>query len=138
VDFMNRRFGFLSLATLALIMFVQTGYAQKPGLSFGPKVGANLNKVSGKSFNEEFTFGYQVGAFVELNFSKRLGIQPELLWGETKARTSNEFEDIYQTLQPADVSEVKLNYLTIPVLLNIRPAGIFSLQVGPQFGILLN
>jgi hypothetical protein len=135
---MNKRIGFLSFATLAFLVFSASVYAQKPELNFGPKLGANLNKVTGKSFKEEFTFGYQVGAFLELNFSKRIGIQPEVLWGETKARTSSDFEDIYQTFDPADVSEVKLSYLSIPVLLNIRPAGILSLQVGPQFGILLN
>ena len=32
----------------------------------------------------------------------------------------------------------KLNYLSIPVLLSFRPIPLLSLQVGPQFGILLN
>jgi hypothetical protein len=39
----------------------------------------------------------------------------------------------------SDQSTVKLNYLSIPILLNYKLIGNFlSLQAGPQFGILIN
>jgi hypothetical protein len=35
-----------------------------------------------------------------------------------------------------ELTKIKLNYITIPLLLNIRPAKFITFQVGPQFGIL--
>jgi hypothetical protein len=36
------------------------------------------------------------------------------------------------------VKDIKLNYLSIPILLTYRPTGIISFQAGPQFGILMS
>jgi hypothetical protein len=37
-----------------------------------------------------------------------------------------------------NISKIKLHYLSIPVLINYNISNILSLQVGPQFGILMN
>jgi hypothetical protein len=102
----------------------------------GVKGGANLFKIDGRSFNEDYNFAYNVGAFAEIYFNKSWGIQPELLWNQTNFRTSQNFNDIV----PNGFNDLKgsLNYLTMPILLSYRPAKIISLQFGPQFGILVN
>ncbi|WEK38184.1 MAG: porin family protein [Candidatus Pseudobacter hemicellulosilyticus] len=125
----------ISLAGLmGLLLLTSAGFAQ--GLQMGVKGGANIFKVDGKSFSDEFKFGYNVGIFAELNFNKNWGIQPEILWSQTNFRTGDDFNNVY----PGGVNDVKgkLNYLTVPLLLSYRPVGIFAFQVGPQFGILLN
>lgn len=102
----------------------------------GVKGGANIFKVDGQGYDQGFQFGYNVGAFAEINFPGAFGIQPELLWNQTNYRTGTQFSSIY----PNGINDIKgkLNYLSIPVLLSFRPAKIISLQAGPQFGILLN
>lgn len=106
------------------------------GLQLGVKGGANILKVDGESFSDEFRFGYHAGIFAELNFNKSWGLQPELLWSQTNYRTGNDFSSVY----PEGVDDVKgkLNYLNIPLLLSYRPVKLLALQAGPQFGILLN
>jgi len=106
------------------------------GFHAGIKAGTSLYKVDGKAFDQEFLFGYNVGAFAEINFSKHLGIQPEVMWNQTNYRTGTHFKDIY----PQGTNDVKgsLNYLSIPLLLNYRPVNFISFQVGPQYGILIN
>ncbi len=94
-------------------------------------------KVDGKSFSEEFQYGYNAGAFAEINFSKKLGIQPEVLWNQSRTRLTNRFEDMYDG-GFGELKNVKLNYLSIPLLLNYSPAKFFTLQVGPQFGIMID
>jgi hypothetical protein len=37
-----------------------------------------------------------------------------------------------------ELKEVKLNYLSIPLLLSYRPVSFITLQAGPQFSILMN
>lgn len=123
-----------SLFLAGLLLFSLAGFSQ--GLHFGFKAGANIFKVDGKSFSEEFKFGYHLGAFAELNFTGKFGIQPELLWSQTNFRTGNDFDNVY----PDGIGDVKgkLNYLAIPVLLSYRPISLFAFQLGPQFGTLLN
>jgi hypothetical protein len=110
--------------------------ASAQGVHLGIKAGANLFKMNGESFSDEYQFAYNVGAFAQVNFTPNIGIQPELLFNQTNYRTGTQFSSIY----PNGVSDVKgkLNYLTVPVLLNIRPIPLLSILVGPQFGILLN
>jgi hypothetical protein len=123
-----------TLALLLVCISVISVSAQ--GVHLGVKAGANLFKVDGSSMSSQFNFGYNVGAFAEINFTEHIGIQPELLWNQTNYRTGHSFSDIYPG-GPDDVKG-KLNYLSIPLLLSIRPVKLLSLQVGPQFGILMS
>ncbi|WP_207510847.1 porin family protein [Longitalea luteola] len=128
----------MKLKSLALltIAFTITTFSFAQGFHIGAKAGANIFKVDGTSMKDEFKFGYNLGAFAELNFSEKWGIQPEVMWNQTNFRTGNNFNDIY----PGGKNDLegKLNYLSIPVLLSFSPAKIISFQAGPQFGILLN
>src|SRR5579872_4630022 len=119
---------------VTLLMAVLQTHAQ--GFHVGIKAGANLFKVNGQSFDQGFNFGYNVGAFSELNFTSSWGIQPELLFNQTNYRTGTQFSDIYSG--GLNNYQGKLNYLSIPILLSFRPIPLLSLQAGPQFGILLN
>jgi outer membrane protein with beta-barrel domain len=120
--------------SVTLLMAVLQTHAQ--GFHVGIKAGANLFKVDGQSFDQSFNFGYNAGVFSELNFTSSWGIQPELLFNQTNYRTGTQFSDVYSG--GVDNYKGKLNYLTIPILLSFRPIPLLSLQVGPQFGILLN
>ena len=127
-----KRNAFVLSVALVLAML----HTQAQGIHLGIKAGANLFKVDGQPFSSEFKFGYNVGAFSEIYFTPNLGIQPELLFNQTNYRTGQNFGAIYSG-SPSNY-EGKLNYLSIPVLLSIRPIPLLSILVGPQFGILLN
>jgi hypothetical protein len=121
--------------TLAMIFMIATTSVFSQSLKFGIKAGADINKITGKSFKEQFTFGYHAGAFAEIGLTSRFGIQPEVLFSQVSADTSSDFNDLYKL---NNVSKVKLSYLKIPLLLNYKPNNFVSLQLGPQFGILLD
>jgi opacity protein-like surface antigen len=121
---------------LSVLLVITSLGVRAQGVHLGIKAGANLFKVDGQSFSDEYKFGYNVGAFSQINFTPNWGIQPELMFNQTNYRTGTQFSSIY----PNGVNDVKgkLNYLTIPVLLNFRPIPLLSILAGPQFGILLN
>lgn len=121
---------------LFLCLLFAVAQTRAQGFHIGIKAGANLFKMDGESFDQEYKFGYNVGAFSELNFTSSWGLQPELLFNQTNYRTGTQFSSLY----PDGVNDVKgkLNYLSIPVLLSFRPIPLLSLLAGPQFGILLN
>lgn len=120
---------------VAAIIMCSSSFAQ--GFKFGPKLGANMGKVQGNKFSDQYALGYHVGAFAEINFGKKFGIQPELLWNQINADTVTGFSNVYN-VNASKFENIQLRYLSIPVLLNYRPVKILTLQAGPQFGILIN
>jgi hypothetical protein len=121
---------------LSILLVIASLSSPAQGFHFGIKAGANLFKVDGESFNQEFQFGYMAGAFAQVYVNSKWGIQPELNFNQTNYRTGSNFSAVV----PDGVNDVKgkLNWLTIPVLLSYRPIPILSLLAGPQYGILLN
>ena len=122
---------------LVLLVFISvlstTTFSQ--GFKIGFKGGATVNKLTGQSFNEQFSFGYHIGGFAEIGITTKLGIQPEVLFTQSTVDTSGSFSAIYQFNK---VNNIKLQYLSIPLLLNYKPMKLVTLQLGPQFGILMN
>ena len=51
--------------SVILITVMSIG-ANAQGFHIGVKGGANLFKIDGRSFNEEYNFAYNVGAFAEI------------------------------------------------------------------------
>ncbi len=123
------------LTFLTIGLFTLSTQAQ--GVRAGVKLGANLNKIEGQSFNDGFDLSYHAGVFFEIDLNKKWGIQPEILWNQTTGRRSN-FNSLYSSVANPNGSEkFKLNYLSIPLLLRYNIGNILSLNAGPQFGILL-
>jgi len=126
-----------TLLTLALATFLFSS-AHSQGFHLGVKGGANINKLDGKSFKDEFSYGYHLGGFAEIGLGKKFSIQPEVLFNQITHDTTAQFNQIYKNVFSSDRGNIKLNYLTIPILLSFRPSSFLSLQAGPQFGILMD
>lgn len=124
---------FLS-AILASFFF---SFANAQGFGVGVKVGTNINKIQGQSFKDEFTYGYSAGAYADIKLGSKWSIQPEVLFNQVSADTSDKFSDLVD-LNSGKVSKIKLNYLSIPLLLNYNISKGISLQAGPQYGILMS
>ncbi|MEO6330605.1 MAG: porin family protein [Ginsengibacter sp.] len=121
------------LISLAVTLFIFSAtYSQ---VHVGIKAGASINKITGKSFKDEFTYGYHAGGFVTIDLGKTFSIQPEVLFNQFKTDTSSSFSSVYQFNK---INDIKLNYLTVPILLNYNVNKILALQAGPQFGILID
>ena len=116
-----------------LLFFSSSLFAQS--FSIGVKGGANLFKISGKSFKDEFKFGYHVGAFASIGGGK-LAIQPEVLFNQVNMDTATNFSQIYPNFNK--LNNIQLQYLSIPILLSYKVNKLISLQAGPQFGVILD
>ncbi|MBI1342293.1 MAG: outer membrane beta-barrel protein [Terrimonas sp.] len=124
------------LATVIIALFmVQAATAQ---FHLGIKGGANVTKVDGKSFNQAFRYGYHIGGFAEIGISPKFRIVPEVLFNQYSTTLDSNYKEIYQNVISSDQSKVKLNYLSIPILLDYKLLGPIHLQAGPQVGILMD
>lgn len=123
------------LSLFAALLLSQALMAQ---FHLGIKGGANITKVDGKSFNDEFRYGYSLGGFMEVRMGNKFVLQPEVLFNQYNTRLDSNYKNVYQDVFDGN-SNIKLNYISIPILVNYKLIGSFlSLQAGPQFGILID
>jgi Outer membrane protein beta-barrel domain len=130
---------------LVVILFASTiSYAQMSGkesfFRMGAKAGVNINKIDGKSYNTAFNYNFQAGVFAQFNITKKIGIQPEVNFVQMQSEFTDDANNIYDDLFGGGTQhKAKLNYLEVPVLLNINigPTQKVKLQVGPSYGGLL-
>ncbi len=120
-------------AVIFFSLITSAAFCQKVNL--GVMAGIDLNKLKGKSFDEEFKFGYHAGAFVEIKV-KKIGIQPEIYFSQVNAKSRKDLNSD-AVLSGVD-TKIKLSYLNIPILVNFYFNPNVALQLGPQFGILFN
>ena len=122
------------LLLFAAILFMgSSAFSQK--FTLGIKGGANLGKMTGKSFKEEFTLGYQAGGFATIPFGDKFALQPEVMFNHSSLDTASNFSQVYQFNK---VNNVSFNSLSIPIMLNYNIVKYLTLQVGPQFGVVLD
>jgi Outer membrane protein beta-barrel domain len=106
----------------------------------GAKAGVNINKINGQSYKSGFNYNYLLGGFMQFNFSKTFGFQPEVNFVQSSSEFTNETSDVYDDIfRGGSQKSAKLDYLKVPLLLNINigPSKRVKLQFGPQIGGLL-
>ena len=120
-----------------LIIIAVCGFLQVRAQNFGVKAGYNYSTLSGETSSIstiEGLSGFYIGGLVELPISNMLSIQPELIF-------SRQGVDLRQGLKNlsirTDTSEIRLDYLNIPVMAKVNLGPIF-LEGGVQFGFLVN
>ncbi len=123
------------LTLFAALLITQALMAQ---FHLGVKGGANITKVEGKSFTDEFRYGYHLGGFAEIRLGNKFVLQPELLFNQYSTKLDSSYKNVYEDVFDGN-SNIKLNYISFPILINYKLIGSFlSLQAGPQFGILVD
>ena len=103
-------------------------------LRFGFKAGINYSNIyseEGNDFVADGKVGFAGGAFVSIPLGPIVGIQPEIMYSQKgyQATGSGLFDYEYTRT---------LNYLDLPLLLQIKPTSSISLLAGPQFSYLLS
>jgi hypothetical protein len=126
----------VKLFTLAAALFLSA--AAMAQFHIGVKAGANISKVDGKSFKDQFRYGYSLGGFMEIRLGNKFVLQPEVLYNQYSSTLDSNYGNIYHNVFNGN-SNIKLNYISVPIMLNYKLIGSFlSLQAGPQVGILVD
>ncbi|HEY0652409.1 MAG TPA: porin family protein [Chryseosolibacter sp.] len=122
------------MKTKSLVLILSLGLmitaVQAQDAAFGLKGGINLSTFNLDDANATYDSrtGFHAGLFVRGKFNK-VAIQPELLLftQNSELRTS-----LFGTAQD------RFTYLSIPVMVKLYPVGGLNLQLGPQFGFLID
>ena len=111
---------FVFLMVVSFSVFAQ-------GFELGIKGGADVQKISGVSFKEEFAYGYHLGAYTEIKLSKTFSIQPELYYSAATMNKGNSFDTIIYDIR-TNIKQIKFGYMNIPILFNIKLSDKVKLQ----------
>ncbi len=118
----------LSFGCLCLLLISgSTVRADDAGIVPGPRLGVeggiDLANFNGQNVNDVFASraGFVGGAFMELPLGLALNLQPEILYEQKGGKYNGQ--------------DYQLNYVEVPVLLNIAFIGPLGLLVGPAFDL---
>ena len=120
-------------AIIALMLLTTATYAQE--FHIGAKAGANLGKIAGVAYKDNFKLGYQIGGFLEFDFTDKWGLQGEVLFNQSNTEIRNSYKQVWD--EKFNKNKM-LDYVSVPVLLKYNPNEFLSLHAGPQFSFLTN
>ena len=107
-------------AALAVFAFTNVN-AQE--VKFGVKAGVNLSSISGDETDDvDGLTSFHIGGVAEIVFSEKFSFQPELMY----SAQGYSIDDV----------DVKLDYISVPLMAKYYVAEGFSIEAGPQIGIL--
>lgn len=120
---------------VSLVLFLLSISFSAQEISYGLKAGLNVANFSLSSdamgeFDSRMSF--HAGAVLEWGITEKFAIQPELLYSSVGAK--DEYTEDEATVKTTAI----VDYLSIPVMAKYYVADGFSLELGPQLGILLS
>ena len=110
------------LIVAAIVLFMGTT-AFSQGVDFGVKVGANFSNFTDASAFSNKT-GFQAGIFGGIKFKGNVGIQADILYSQQGAKISR--------------TEFELDYVNVPIVVKYYLVRGLNLQLGPQFGFVVD
>lgn len=122
---------------LSLIVVGVTAVASAQGFHLGIKAGANMTKISGMEFKSGYELGYHAGLFSEIYLGKKFAIQPEILWNQVNTKKASGTQGIISGWKDS-LTQIQLKYLTIPLMIKYQLTNNLALNLGAQYGILID
>ncbi len=123
------------LIIAAALFSFNVALSQMQGIRIGPKAGINFANLS---YDESYDFletkmkiSHHFGIVAEFPILERFSIQPELLYADQGEKYEINVEGELVTMR------TRLNYLNLPVMAKYYFVKGFSLEAGPQVGIVL-
>jgi hypothetical protein len=106
-------------------------------VNFGPKIGVNLSKLDGSSWEGGYKTNLLGGAFVSIH-GKRFGVQIEGLFSQTTYVTGTDFKSVYTGYLASGADSLKsgrfkISYFNIPVMAQVHALNRAWLQLGAQY-----
>ncbi|MCV9930276.1 PorT family protein [Flavobacterium sp. LS1R49] len=96
-------------------------------LHFGLKAGANYSDFNNANFETEGLVGFHAGAIVAFDINKSFSIQEEFLFSTQGAKLKGAL---------SNEKDLKLSYISVPIVLKYKTKFGLYIEAGPQFGIL--
>lgn len=108
----------------------------KEPVRFGIKGAATASQFSEQELNgKNLKLGFNAGVFVNVPLSEKFALQPEVLYNQMGAKSvlsDTEVTTGSTTVRTKQDYSTTLNYISVPVMLQMKPADNFYVEAGPE------
>ena len=117
-------------------IFIAFATQAQEKIGIGIKVGQNFTSVNSVAVDRH-SASFQGGVTFQVGINDKISLVPEVLLSQTKLSTNPSIVDVLgdKRLKP---ETYHLNYLLVPLLVQVKPISNLLLQAGPQYGILID
>lgn len=124
---------------LVIILLFTCAALQAQKWHFGPRFDLTFNNVKGKGIGNGFTLGFQAGGFAQYEISRKWNLQPELFYSQRTVKKAANFMVYYNVNgRSTAITDMQLNYISLPLLVRFNLSEKFSFLAGPQYSYLFN
>ena len=115
---------------------------KKEPVRFGIKGGGNASQFSEQQLNaKNQKIGFNAGVFVNIPLSRKFALQPEVLYNQMGAKSvlsDMEITNGNTSIRTKQDYTTTLNYISVPVMLQMKPADNFYIEAGPEVSYFLD
>ena len=112
-----------NLAIIVAAFFISTTVFSQE-LDLGIKLGSNFASISGAQKGSSSRIGIQAGLFAGIKFNDKVGINLDVLYSQQGA--------------DFNAGAFDLSYVNLPLVLKYYLVSGLNIQIGPQFGVLID
>lgn len=119
-----------------ILLFTLSSNAQS--INYGLSLGANFAKISGVGIQNTYNAGWFIGGFARIPLQNKWNIQPGLVYNYINSNSNSEFINAYNVNgNPNASNQIKLSYISLPVLVGYKISKLFTVDAGPRYSFLL-
>ncbi|CAD0005391.1 MULTISPECIES: porin family protein [Flavobacterium] len=118
-----------NLFLLCIVLVSTSSFSQSffDRLHFGLKAGGNYSDFYNADFDTEGLPGFHAGAIIAFDINKNWSVQEEFLYSTQGAKLKSKF---------SDDKDLKLSYISVPIVVKYKTDFGLYFEAGPQVGIL--
>ena len=115
---------------LIAVAFISFASLSAQEVRFGIKGGVNLASISGDDYglaSLDSRTGFHIGGLVEIPLVGKFSVQPEILYSSQGSKYNFFAQD----------GDIKLDYVTVPIMAKYNIIAGLSAELGPVIGVLV-
>lgn len=123
---------------LTACIFLLSFSTKAQDIHYGLTVGANLSNINGNGVENNYYSGYMAGIYARKKLNEKWEVQPELFFNQVNSKEDPNFINFYNLDgNPNASNQIKLSYVSLPVLFSYKLSKLFTVNAGPQYSILV-
>jgi len=123
---------------LPVLFFLFALSANSQSVNYGLSLGANLTSIKGNGLNNSYYAGFIAGVFARKELNEKWNVQPEIIFNYANSKKTDNFLSYYNYNGYANAdAQIRLNYLSVPILFGYKLNKHFTINAGPQYSFLV-
>jgi len=123
---------------LPVLFFLFALSANSQSVNYGLSLGANLTSIKGNGLNNSYYAGFIAGVFARKELNEKWNVQPEIIFNYANSKKTDNFLSYYNYNGYANAdAQIRLNYLSVPILFGYNLNKHFTINAGPQYSFLV-